>query len=69
MSGENKIDQTDVKKIKIEDNHEKLTSFDRTCRISVADCFKNKCIKFYTKQLDDKSVRAFNTFTNKGKMI
>ena len=69
MSGENKIDHIDVKKIKLEENHERLKSFDATCRNSVVNCFKNKCMEFYTKQLDDKSVRSYNTYTNTGKIV
>ena len=63
------MDPTDVKRIKLEDKHENLTSFGGTFENSVVDCFKNKCIIFFTKQLDDKSVRAFNIFTNTGKII
>ena len=67
MSGESNIEHIDGKRIKLEDNHEKLSSFDVNGRNSVVDCFKNKCMNFITKQLDDKSVRAYNTFTNTGK--
>ena len=63
------MDVIDGKRIKLEKNREKLSCFDATCRNSVVDCFKNKCMEFYTKQLDHKSVRAFNTFTNTGKII
>ena len=69
MSGESNMDHINSKRIKLEENHIRLKSFDATCRNSIIDCFKNKCMEFYTKQLDDKSVRAFNTFTNEGKMI
>ena len=69
MSGENKVDNIDGKKIKIEDNHVKLISNGSTCRNSIVDCFINKCMEFYTKQVDYKSVRDYNTFTNTGKMV
>ena len=69
MSSEYKIGHIDVKRIKLEDNHEKITSFDRTCRNSVVDYYKNKCMEFYRKQLDVKSVRAYNTYTNTGKIV
>ena len=46
----------------------KLTSFGATCGNSVVDCFKNKSIKFYTKQLDDKIVRAYFTLNYTGKI-
>ena len=58
-----------VKRIKLEDNHETLTSFGATCRNSVVDCFKYNGIKFLTKQLDDKKVRAYNTYNNTGKIV
>ena len=67
MSGESNMDHTDVKTIIINNNHEKLASVGATCRSSVVDCFKNKCMKFFTKQSDDKSVRAYNTFNTTGK--
>ena len=67
MLGESKIDQIYGKRLKLEDNHEKLTSFDANCRNSVVDCFINKCMNFFTKQLDDKSVRAYNTLNSTGK--
>ena len=69
MSSEYKIGHIDVKRIKLEDNHEKITSFDRTCRNSVVDYYKNKCMEFYIKQLDVKSVRAYNTIINTGKNL
>ena len=69
MSGESNMDQFVVKRIKIEDNYEKITSFGATFGKSVVDCFKNKCMKFLTKQLDDKSVRGYNTFFNTGKIV
>ena len=68
MSFESDMDQIDVKRIKLENKHDKLAGSDGTCRNSAVDCFKNKCVSFFTKQLDDKSVRAYNTFTNKGKL-
>ena len=67
MSSESNIYLIDGKRIKLEDNHEKILSYDATCRKSVFDCFKTKCMKFITKQLDDKNVAAVNTFINKGK--
>ena len=67
MSSENNIDLIDGKRIKLEDNHENLSSFDATCRNSVVDCFRSKSMNFFRKQLDDKSVRAYNTITNRGK--
>ena len=69
MSGENKIDHIDDKRIKLEENHERLKSFDATCRNSVVDCFKNKCMKFFEKHFDDKYVRAYSTFRYTGKII
>ena len=61
------MDHIGGKRIKLEDNHKNLSSFDANCRNSVVDCFKNKCMNFFRKKLYDKSVRAYNTFTNKGK--
>ena len=69
MSGESNMDHNNDKRIKLEENHERLKSFDATCRNLVVDCFKNKCMEFYTKQLDDKSVRSYNTYTNTGKIV
>ena len=46
-----------------------MKSFGRTCKISVVDYFKNKCMEFYTEQLNDKNVRAYNTLNNTGKKI
>ena len=69
MSSESKIDHIDGKSIKLGENHQKIKSFCRTCKISVVDCFKNKCMEFYTKQLDVKSVRAYNTLNNTGKIV
>ena len=67
MSSESEMDHIDYKKIKLGVNHEKTSSFDITCRNSVVDCFKNKSMEFYTKQLDDKSVRTYNALSNTGK--
>ena len=67
MSGESKIDNIDGKRIKLEDNHERLTSFGKTCKNSVVDCFKNKCMEFVKEQLDIKSVLAYNTYNHTGK--
>ena len=69
MSSESKIDQIDGKRIKLGKNHEEITSFGGTFRNPVVDCFKNKCMEFHTKQLDDKSVRAYNILNNTGKMV
>ena len=64
------MDQIYAKRIILEDKHDELKNFfSATCRNSVVDCFKNKCMEFYTKQLDDKSVRAYNTYTNTGKIV
>ena len=69
MSSEIEMDHIDYKRIKLKDKNEKIKSFGATCSNSVVDSFKNKSMEFYTKQLDDKNVRVFNTFTNTGKMI
>ena len=69
MSGKSKMDNINVKRIKLEHDCEKLTSFGATCRNSVVDYFKLKCMKFIKKQLDDKSVLACNTFNLAGKII
>ena len=69
MSGENKIDHIDGKRTKLGEKYEKIISFDATCRNLVVDCFKNKCMEFYTKQLDDKSVRAYKNFYRTGKTV
>ena len=66
MSGESDKDHIDGKRVKHEHNHEKLKSFGASCKNSVVDCFKIKCMKFFKEQLDDKSVRAYNTFKNTG---
>ena len=63
------MDHIDGKRIKLEENHEKITSFGATYSNSVVDCFKNKSMEFYTNQLDDKSVRACNTIINTGKNL
>ena len=65
MSGESDKDHID-KRVKLEHNHENLKSFGASCKNSVVDCFKIKCMKFFKEQLDDKSVRAYNTFKNTG---
>ena len=67
MSSEIEMDHIDYKRIKLKDNNEKIKSFGATCSNSVVDSFKNKSMEFYTKQLDDKSVRTYNTLSNKGK--
>ena len=69
MSGESNMEHIGGKRIQLEDNYEKIISFGITCRNSVVDCFKNKCMKFFSKQLDDKSVQAYNTFINTGKRV
>ena len=69
MSGEIEIDHINDKGIKLEDNHENITTFGATRKNSVVDYFKNECMKFITKKLDDKSIRAYSTFTISGKII
>ena len=69
MSEESRIDHIDAKKIKLEYNHEKLSSFSAKYENSVVHCFKIKCLTFFTNQLDDKSLRADNTFNNIGKKV
>ena len=72
MSFKIDTEQIDVKRLKLEDNHgnnEKLTSFGANCRNSVVDNFKNKCMKYFTKQLGDKNVPTYNIFNNTGEMI
>ena len=69
MSSEYKIGHIDVKRIKLEDNHEKITSLNATCMNSVVDCFKNKCLKFFTKDLDDENRYADDTFSYTGEKI
>ena len=69
MSEESRIDHTDGKKIKLEENYEKLLSLGATYKNSRVDCFKTKYMKFFTNQLDDKSLRADNTFNNIGKKV
>ena len=68
MSAKSNMDFIDGKRIKLEDTHEKITNFGANCRNLAVDCFKNKCVKFFTKQFNDKSVQAYNTFTNTGKI-
>ena len=63
------MDHIYVKRTKLGEKYEKIISFDITCRNSVVDCFKNKCMEFYTKQLDVKSVQAYNTLNNTGKIV
>ena len=69
MSGESNMDHIDVKVIEVENNQEGITSLSGTCKNSVVDCFKNKWMEFYTKQLDDKSVRDYNTFKSTGEKV
>ena len=69
MSAKSNMDQIDVKKIKIEDKHEKLGSFGATSKNPVVDCFKNKCMDFVKNQLDHKKLRTKYTFKNTGKII
>ena len=66
MSGKSNMDHINDKRIKLEENHERFKSFDATCRISVINCFKNKFMEFYTKQLDVKSARAYKTLKSTG---
>ena len=69
MSFESDMDQIDVKRIKLENKHDKLAGSDGTCRNSAVDCFKNKCMKLFTEQLDYKMAQAYNNFNNTGKII
>ena len=69
MSDESNCDLFDGKRIKLEHSNEKLSCFGATCRNSVVDRFKIKCMEFFTKHLDDKNVRAYNTLKNTGKRI
>ena len=69
MLSESQIDHIDAKRTKLEDNHQKIPSFDITCSYSVVDCFKNKCMKFFTKQLEVKNVQAYKTLNHTGKII
>ena len=69
MSREGKINHIDGKRIKLGEYYEKITNFGETCRKSVVDCFKNKCMEFVSKQLDDKSIRVYNTLNNTGKIL
>ena len=69
MSSESEKDHIDGKRIKLEDNYEKITSFDITCRNSTIFHFKNKCMKFFTKQLEVKNVQAYKTLNHTGKII
>ena len=69
MSDESNMDHINDKRLKLENKHEKVLSFGGNCRKSVVDCFKNKSMEFYTKQLDDKSVRTYNTLSNTGKQF
>ena len=69
MSNKSNIDLIDGKTIRLKDNHEKLTSVDATCRNSVVDCFKSKCMNFFTKIVDSKNVAAYNTSINTGKEL
>ena len=69
MSKEITINHNDGVTIKLEHNHEKLTSYGGTYRNSVIDFFKTKCKKFFTNQLDEKNVRAYNTFNNTSKIV
>ena len=69
MSSESEMDHIDDKRIQLEDDHEKISSFDITCSSSVVCCFKNKCMEFFTKQLDDKSVQTYNALNNTGKIV
>ena len=69
MSDKSNIDLIDGKRIKLKDNHEKTTSLNATCMNSVVDCFKNKCLKFFTKDLDDENRYADDTFSYTGEKI
>ena len=60
------MDHINYKRIKLEENYERLKCFDATRRNSVVDCFKNKSMEFYIKQLDIKSARAYKIFKSTG---
>ena len=66
MSGEGYMNQTVVKKVKLE---EKVTSLDVNCENLDVNCFKTLCKKLFTKQLDDKFLQAFNEFNAAGKIV
>ena len=68
MSSKSNIEHINGKRTKFEDNHEKITNFCATCRNLAVECFENKCMELFSKQLDDKSVQAYNTFANTGKI-
>ena len=64
------MDQIYAKRIILEDKHDELKNFfSATCRNSVVDCFKNKCMDFVKNQLDHKKKQAKYTFKNTGKII
>ena len=67
MSGESY--QTEVKKIKLEENKDKLTSFGANYENSDVVCFTSICKELSTKLLDDRRILAFNAFNNKSKFI
>ena len=67
MSSEDKMDHFVIKRIKLEEKLKILTSIDPNKRNSVVVGFKDKCMKFFTKQLDDKIVRDYINLNNTGK--
>ena len=67
MSG--KSYQTEVKKIKLEDNKEKLTSIGAVYENLVVRSFTSLCKDFSTKQLDDRNLQAHNYFSNTSKIV
>ena len=69
MSDRINMDLIDCKRIILEDRYEKLSCFDAICRNSVVDCFKSKCMNFFTKIVDSKNLAAYNTSINTGKEL
>ena len=67
MSG--KSYQTEVKKIKLEDNKEKLTSIGGVYENLVVRSFTSLCKDFSTKQVDDRNLQAYNYFSNTSKIV
>ena len=69
MSYKSNTERIDVKRLKLQDNNEKITSFDATYSELVVHCFKNKCMVFYTKKLDETNELAYNTFIYTGIIV
>ena len=61
--------QTKVKKIKLEDNKEKLTSIGIVYGSLVVKNFISLCKDFSTKQIDDRNLQAHNFFSNTSKIV